>query len=232
MGTRSLKNMETKQCNKCNEVKLITEYHKNGKYYYSICKQCKRKYRVENYERESEIRKERDKLNNDKIREQKREYRKGDVYKQYRINNSEKYKEYNIEYYKKNKDKVNKQKLEYFKTKYKTNELFRLSENIRRGISLSFKKNGFTKNSRTNEILGCSYEEFKQHLESLWQPWMNWDNYGLYNGELNYGWDIDHITPSSSCETEEDIIKLNHYTNLQPLCSKINRDIKRNKVDY
>jgi len=223
--------METKKCNKCNEVKLITEYHKNGKYYYSICKQCKREYRVENYERESEIRKQRDEINKDKINEQKREYRKGDVYKQYRINNTEKYKEYNIEYYKNNKDKVNKQKLEYIKNKYKNNELFRLSQNIRRGISLSFKKNGFTKKSRTYEILGCTYEEFKVHIESLWQPWMNWDNYGLYNGELNYGWDIDHIIPSSSSESEEDIIKLNHHTNLQPLCSKVNRDIKRNKVN-
>jgi len=30
--------------------------------------------------------------------------------------------------------------------------------------------------------------------------------------------------------TEEDVIKLNHYTNLQPLCSKINRDIKRGNI--
>ena len=57
---------------------------------------------------------------------------------------------------------------------------------------------------------------------------MTWENKGLYNGELNYGWDIDHIIPVSSGKTEDDMIKLNHYTNLQPLCSKINRDIKRN----
>ena len=44
-----------------------------------------------------------------------------------------------------------------------------------------------------------------------------WENYGLYNGELNYGWDIDHIIPISTAKTEEEIIKLNHYTNLQPL---------------
>jgi hypothetical protein len=28
-------------------------------------------------------------------------------------------------------------------------------------------------------------------------------------------------------KSEEDVIKLNHYSNFQPLCSKINRDIKR-----
>lgn len=59
---------------------------------------------------------------------------------------------------------------------------------------------------------------------------MNWENRGLYNGELNYGWDIDHIIPLSSARTEEDVIRLNHYTNLQPLCSKMNRDIKRSNV--
>jgi hypothetical protein len=59
---------------------------------------------------------------------------------------------------------------------------------------------------------------------------MTWENKGLYNGELNYGWDVDHIIPLSSVETEEEIIKLNHYTNLQPLCSKVNRDIKKDNV--
>ena len=61
---------------------------------------------------------------------------------------------------------------------------------------------------------------------------MNFDNYGKYNGEFNFGWDIDHIIPTSSAKTEEEIIKLNHYTNLKPLCSKINRDIKRNNINY
>jgi hypothetical protein len=32
--------------------------------------------------------------------------------------------------------------------------------------------------------------------------------------------------------TEEDVFKLNHYTNLQPLCSYINRNIKRDRLDY
>lgn len=59
---------------------------------------------------------------------------------------------------------------------------------------------------------------------------MTWDNHGKYNGELNYGWDIDHIIPTSSANTEEELIKLNHYTNLQPLCSYVNRYVKKNNL--
>ena len=94
-------------------------------------------------------------------------------------------------------------------------------------ITSQLRKRGFSKKSKTYQILGCSYQEFKNHLESQFQPWMNWDNYGKYNGELKFGWDLDHIIPLSTAVTEEDVIRLNHYTNFQPLCSKINRDIKR-----
>ena len=59
---------------------------------------------------------------------------------------------------------------------------------------------------------------------------MNWENYGKYNGTEGFGWDLDHIIPISSAKTEEDVIRLNHYTNLRPLCSYINRVIKRDKV--
>ena len=70
------------------------------------------------------------------------------------------------------------------------------------------------------------------YLESRFEDWMDWENRGIYTGEFNSGWDIDHIIPISSAKSEEEIISLNHYTNLQPLCSKINRDIKKNKIEY
>ena len=110
--------------------------------------------------------------------------------------------------------------------------LFNIKEHIRKTISGSFRRNNYRKTSRTAMILGCSYEEFKTYIESKFECWMKWANKGLYNGELNYGWDIDHIIPLSTAKTEEDLIKLNHYLNLQPLCSKINRDIKKDKLDY
>ena len=149
---------------------------------------------------------------------------------------------YNKEYRSINKTKVNEtKKLWYVKTrndrrahkaKYyverrKTDTLFKLKSSISRLIRTSISRFGFKKTSKTYEILGCTYEEFKNHLESKFEPWMSWDNKGLYNGELNYGWDIDHVKPLSSANSEEDIIKLNHFSNYQPLCSKVNRDIKR-----
>ena len=38
---------------------------------------------------------------------------------------------------------------------------------------------------------------------------MSWDNHGE--------WHIDHITPISYAKTEEDVLKLNHFSNFQPL---------------
>ena len=65
----------------------------------------------------------------------------------------------------------------------------------------------------------------------MFEPWMNWGNHGNPKDgviEPNKTWDIDHIIPLSSAKTEDDIIKLNHYTNLRPLCSYNNRFIKKN----
>ena len=100
-------------------------------------------------------------------------------------------------------------------------------QTIRRGIN----RKGYIKKSKTYDILGCTYNEFKLQIESQWEEWMNWDNYGKYNGEEKYGWDLDHIIPISSGKCEEDIIRLNHHSNIQPLCSYINRYVKRDKIE-
>ena len=191
-------------------------------------------------------------------KEYNKKYREAnkDKFKEYYEANKDKFKEYyeankeNIKekiknYYKINKGGVKEKKKEYYENnkqarleyqrKYKINRklsdpLFKLTCNIRNAIRKSFINNGYKKTSKTFLILGCSFEEFKQHLESKFETWMTWDNYGLYNGTANYGWDIDHIIPSSTALTEEDVIKLNHYTKLQPMCSYYNRDVKKNKI--
>ena len=128
-----------------------------------------------------------------------------------------------------NPAKKTKANSDYVKKKILTDPLYKLKHYTIISISNSFKCNGFSKKSRTHQILGCSFEELKQYLESKFLPWMNWSNKGNWNGipkEPNVAWDIDHIIPISTAKTEEDIIRLNHYTNLQPLCSYINRWIK------
>ena len=132
----------------------------------------------------------------------------------------------------KNDPAVKERKRKYINERKKNDPVFRLSFDIRNMIRISFNRSGYIKESRTYEILGCSFEEFKIYLESKFESWMTWVNKGLYNGELQYGWDIDHIEPlfpEGVERTKEDIIRLNHYTNLRPLCSYTNRVIKSNK---
>ena len=151
-----------------------------------------------------------------------------------RVIDKDKIKKYKREYYFKNKEKIQIKKKEYRSSnkeilheKRMSNFILRLNERIGSSIRQSLKRNGFKKKSRTFEIVGCSPSELKSYLESKFEQWMSWDNWGKYNGEVNYGWDIDHIIPISSAKTEEEIIRLNHYTNLQPLCSYVNRYIKK-----
>lgn len=168
----------------------------------------------------------------EELLEYKRQYReknKADILlkaKQYREANKEKIKEYKKEYNKNNRAKIN----EYFNNRKKTDPLFKISNNIRSLIRVSLKSKGVKKNTKSEQILGCSFIEFKEHIESQWASWMNWDNYGNPKDgilEPNKTWDIDHIIPRSVGLTEQQIIELNHYTNLQPLCSYYNRKIKK-----
>jgi hypothetical protein len=129
-----------------------------------------------------------------------------------------------------NKDHLLEYQRNYYNEKIKTDELFRLKHIIKKSIKNSFKRTNHKKSSPTIEILGCSFYDFKNYVESKFELWMNWNNYGLYNGTPKYGWDIDHIIPLKESNTVEDVIKLNHYSNLQPLCSYYNRDIKIDNI--
>ena len=196
-------------------------------------KQQKKKYYNENREYLNSKSKKYREENKDLISKNKKNYYKENreeillKRKEYRISNQEKFKQKDKNYQLKNKDRINDYNKKYIKERCEKDVLFRLIKNLRTLISNSFKNASKT---TTSVILGCSFEEFKIYLESKFESWMTWENRGLYNGEFNYGWDIDHIIPISSAKTEEEIIKLNHFTNLQPLCSKVNRDIKRNII--
>ena len=76
------------------------------------------------------------------------------------------------------------------------------------------------------ELIGCTPEELKIHIEKQFTIGMSWDNYGTYGDNT---WNIDHKIPLSSAKTKNDIYTLSHYTNLQPMWSKENLK-KGNKI--
>jgi hypothetical protein len=154
--------------------------------------------------------------------------KKCEANKKWKENNKERVRESKKKWCQDNKERVRDHYREWQKIKRESDPLFKLTCNLRHYIRKVINSKGYKKTSKTIEILGIDFGSFKQHLENQFEPWMNWDNYGKYKRDtFNYGWDIDHIIPCSSGTTEEEIIKLNHYTNLRPLCSKVNRDIKK-----
>jgi hypothetical protein len=216
-----------KVCKTCNIEKDISEFPKHKKYkdgLYSSCKSCKNEsskgYYLNNKEkvcdsvklyRENNLEKVKSavKKNYEKNREFLLEYKKN-----YHKDNKDKYSELNKIYQLENKDKINLIKKEYISFKRKTDKLFKLKESISGLIRSSIKNRGYKKQYRTEEILGCSINEFKSYLEYMFIDEMSWENYG--------DWHLDHIVPASWAKNEEEIIKLNHYKNFQPLWAKDN----------
>lgn len=178
-------------------------------------------------------------LDNDKRKERyknlssetKEKYKKNDKLRYEKTKNlscvKERKKEYAKKYKVKNKERLKSYNKQWHCEKIKTDELYKAKTKVRAIIKDAMRRMGYKKKASANQILGCTFDEFKTYLESKFESWMTWDNYGLYNNEFNHGWDIDHIIPINSANTIDELHALNHYTNLQPLCSKINRDIKR-----
>lgn len=246
-------------CNTCNEEKCSSEFsvcssNKRGHHY--KCKKCSREYnklyRISNIDYLKKRNKEyRDKEGDEKTRARNKKYkdenkdkikitaakwksknsdRIRETSKAYAIKNADKKRAWKKDWDLKNADKrrayVNKRQ----SIRKKIDPLFRLKCDMRNLILSGFNRIGTKKKTKGQIILGCSYEYFKKYIESLWEPWMNWENKGNSNGfpnEPNMAWDVDHIVPLCTAKNEEDVIRLNHYKNLRPLCAFDNRFIKR-----
>lgn len=194
-----------KKCKGCLEVKSLDLFYtyKNNKGSYLYCKTCHGKRNKENKLKN----KDSIDIYNKKYYSKNKEY-----YKKYRANNVDKYRDYHRN---------------YCANRLKEDPIFKLKRNIRSLIGVTFKNHNVKKSIKSKDILGMDLIDFKRYIEDRFEPWMTWDNHGKYNGELNHGWDLDHIIPISSAKTKDDIIKLNHYSNFQPLCSYTNRTIKK-----
>lgn len=86
---------------------------------------------------------------------------------------------------------------------------------IRTNLALKDKS---LKACKTMDLLGCSREFLKAHLESQFKPGMSWENHN------RSGWHIDHIKPCSKFDFSDPAQQKEcfHYTNLQPLWAKEN----------
>jgi hypothetical protein len=131
-------------------------------------------------------------------------------------------------YRKNNRERINELSKISKAKRRKNDPLFVLSNKV--GCMMRdalVRKNRYKKEKHSVEYLGCSIQFLKEHLEKQWDKTMSWENYGKYPD----GWDIDHIKPVSSAKTLEELIPLLHYTNLQPLNSKYNREVKRDRLE-
>jgi hypothetical protein len=234
-----------KKCNKCLEDKDISCFSKDKNRkdgYYSICKECKKEYRLSHLEllkigrdkyyqnnKHSVLQKSKDFYlkNKEEILERSKEFY---------LSNRENKLEQSKLYYKKNREYLlNKSKkyvienygkvLEYQKKykqdKFKKDPIFRIIICMRARVNNFLKEKNITKKNKTFDIVGCSPEFLKEHLEKQFINGMSWDN--------RDEWHIDHIIPLSSATIENEVYKLCHYSNLQPLWAFDNLS-KGNKI--
>jgi hypothetical protein len=139
---------------------------------------------------------------------------------QYRKLHEKSHREYSNNYNKTHRLAITKRTNNYKRKRRKDDLLFKITENIRTLIYRSLKNNGFSKSSRSYEILGISYDEVLNYLFK--NATMRYINFQPQDYLKSNKYHIDHIIPLSTAKTEEEIIKLNHYTNLQLLTAEDN----------
>lgn len=237
--------MEKKICSKCLIDKNVGEFHKHkgcSDGYYTICKECRKDTSKKYFEKNKDIirKKTSEKyyknheknLIRDRERIKKERKKRLEASKKYYQENKEKRQKYIKEYYEKNKkivkqrskewgknnrERGNKTRCERLKVRKKEDVLFKLKHKIRTDIYISLRRKlGKKRSKKIEEIIGLPINEYKKYIESQFEDWMSWDNWGQHT------WHIDHIIPLCSAKTEEELYKLWHYTNLRPLSAKDN----------
>jgi len=202
-----------KICTKCKNSKSFENFYKGKLYkdgYRNVCKQCSKLYEEANKEARKEYLKNYKEVNKESLKIKNKKYREENY------NKIIKWNEENKDYFKKYRqdNKVNIKN--YIKKRIDNEPVFRFKYNIRSLISNSFKrsKKNFKKPNKTEVILGCKIEEIIIYISKNFTEGMNLENHGE--------WHIDHIMPLATAKTKEEILLLNHYTNLQPLWAKDN----------
>jgi hypothetical protein len=204
-------------CKKCLQEKEIINFDRCSKTkcgFRSVCKLCRKNENIKNSEILKEKRKNYYELNKESFLQRVKKYREEN--KEKILLSAKKYRE-------ENKEKVNISKKLSTSKRYKNDGFFRLTKQLRKYVRRYF--NIKTKPNSTLNIVGCSPLELKIKIESLFESWMSWDNYGYGKGK----WVIDHIIPLSSAKNVDELYLLCHYSNLRPLSWEENMK-KGNKI--
>jgi hypothetical protein len=115
----------------------------------------------------------------------------------------------NREWNKANPDQARRHQRAYEKRKRESDPVHAMKERIGAAIRQSLIKGGYTKKNRVHDIIGCTFADFAKHIERQFAKGMTWAN--------RSEWHLDHIIPISSAQSEADVIRLHHFTNLRPL---------------
>ncbi len=233
------------KCTACNIDKLLTkdnfQWRKDNNKWIKECKTCISIKRKQHYL-----------YNKDKIIAKR---------KTYILNNHNKYKESYIKYNNKQETKIKtKVYRQLNKKKFREKEKlwrqqnpiaakliarrkakvqrkkaqFKLRSHISRQVNFALKRKGFSKcGESVIKYLPYTIDQLKAHLEFQFEPWMNWNNYGIYNSKTwndndssTWTWQIDHIIPQSTFNylsmTDADFFKCWSLNNLRPLNAKQN----------
>ena len=203
--------MKKKICSKCNIEKDVCEFNKRKDSKDGHRNECKICWYLKNQDYIKKHSQKKQEYNN------KWFSKNTDYYKKYYKKNEKKFlehrikftnlnPEYNKKYYFNNKTYYS----DYVMFRYNNYSLYKLSHNIRNRITTFLNSKNITKNNPTFNIVGCTPEFLKEHTEKQFKEGMSWELMGKHIH-------IDHIIPLASAKTEEEIYKLCHYTNLQPL---------------
>ena len=201
-----------KFCKYCQQEKLFADFSINKNSPDGLqhrCKQCFSFYmKKRTSEKSEEINAKRRILYAEQV-DKKREQMRRSYAK-----HAEKRKAYAKTYVEQNREKVLAYKYEYKKKRLASDPLFALKHSMSTLLRVSLKVKGFSKTTKVSQTLGCTWEELKLHIERQFLPGMTWQNRG--------DWHIDHIIPLATAKTEEDVVKLNHHTNLRPMWAQDN----------
>lgn len=198
--TREEKNAYQREWNKRNREKKKEQDRKYREANREKVKAYHKEWRDKNRERLNEQQKKRYMENPDAFKERKARYVE---------THGEAVKESSKRYRTENRQK----RTDYERTKRQTDHVYRFRTSFRCLIGGYLRKRGYKGGKSVWEVVGCDFDTFLAYITNLFEDGMTLENYGQRSG----CWNIDHIIPISTATNDEDLERLNHYTNLRPM---------------